>query len=144
MIFSWKWSKTYFSHKYWHFLFQICNQYALGNFLRALHVCRSKIGDVENSFHIHQIFESPQPRGCSWRGYATQEADQELKWKLRTLYVWEICVLEFLGPQRTFYFLKYFSIFECSLLCLFTKYNSLLWAIACKPVRQAPAAAKLP
>ena len=54
-------------------------------FWGALHVCRSKIGDVENSFHILHIFESPQPRGCSWRGYATQEADQELKWKLRTL-----------------------------------------------------------
>ena len=62
-------------------------------------VCRSKIGDVENSFLIHHIFESLQPRGCSWRGYATQEADQELKWKLRTLSVWEIWVLEFLEPQ---------------------------------------------
>ena len=68
-------------------------------FWGALHVCRSKIGDVENSFHIRHIFESPQPRGCSWRGYATQEADQELKWKLRTISVWEIWVLEFLGPQ---------------------------------------------
>ena len=37
----------------------------------ALHVSRSKIGDVENSFHILLIFESPQPRSCSWRGYAT-------------------------------------------------------------------------
>ena len=68
-------------------------------FWGALHVCRSKIGDVENSFHIHHIFESSQPRGCSWRGYASQEADQELKWKLRTISVWEIQVLEFLGPQ---------------------------------------------
>ena len=37
----------------------------------ALHVCRSKIGYVENLFHILLIFESPQPRSCSWRGYAT-------------------------------------------------------------------------
>ena len=49
-------------------------------FRGALYVCRSKIG-------------------CSWRGYTTQEADQELKWKLMTLSVWEIWVLEFLGPQ---------------------------------------------
>ena len=68
-------------------------------FWGALHVCRSKIGDVENSFHICQIFEFPRPRGCSWRGYATQEADQELKWKLRTISVWENWVLEFLGSQ---------------------------------------------
>ena len=68
-------------------------------FWGALHICTSKIGDVENSFHILHIFESPQPRGCSWRGYATQGADQELKWKLRTLSVWKIWVLEFLGPQ---------------------------------------------
>ena len=40
-------------------------------FWGALHVCRSKIGDVENSFHVRQIFESLRPRGCSWRGYAT-------------------------------------------------------------------------
>ncbi len=66
-----------------------CFKYVISMLLEifwcALHVCRSKIGDVENSFHIRHIFESPQPRGCSWRGYATQEADQELKWKLRTL-----------------------------------------------------------
>ena len=73
-----------FSHKYGHFLFQIC---------------RSKIVDVENLFYIHHIFESLQPPGCSWRVYATQEADQELQWKLRTLSVWEIQVLVFLGPQ---------------------------------------------
>ena len=53
-------------------------------FWGALHV-----GDVENSFHIRHIFESLQPRGCSWRGYATQEAEQELKWKLRIISVWE-------------------------------------------------------
>ena len=34
-------------------------------FLGALHVCRSKIGDVENSFHTRHIFESQEPRGCS-------------------------------------------------------------------------------
>ena len=68
-------------------------------FWGALHVCRSKIGDVENSFQIRHIFESPQPRGCFWRGYATQEADQELKWKFMTFSVWKIWVLEFLGPQ---------------------------------------------
>ena len=65
----------------------------------ALHVCRSKMSDVENLFHIRHIFESPQPWGCSWRGYATQEADQELKWKLRTNSVWENSVLEFLGSH---------------------------------------------
>ena len=69
-------------------------------FWGALHVCRSKIGDVENLFNIRHIFESRQPRGCSWRGYATQEADQELKWKLRTISVWENWVLEFLGSHR--------------------------------------------
>ena len=58
-----------------------------------------KFGDVENSFHILYIFEPLQPRGCSWRGYATQEADQELKWKLRTISVWENWVLEFLGSH---------------------------------------------
>ena len=63
-------------------------------FWGALSICRSKIGYVKNSFHILHIFESPQPRDCPWRGFATQEADQELKWKLRTLSVWE-----FLGPQ---------------------------------------------
>ena len=68
-------------------------------FWGALHVCRSKIDDVENSFYIRHIFESPQPRGCSWRGYATQEADQELKWKLRTISVWKNWVLEFLGSN---------------------------------------------
>ena len=68
-------------------------------FWGALHVCRSKIDDVENSFYIRHIFESPQPWGCSWRGYASQKADQELKWKLRTLFVWEIQVLEFLETQ---------------------------------------------
>ena len=68
-------------------------------FWGALHVCRSKIDDVENSFHTRHIFESQQPRGCSWRGYATQEADQELKWKLRTISVWENWVLEFLGSH---------------------------------------------
>ena len=47
-------------------------------FWGALHVCRSKIGDVEISFHIRHIVESQRPRGCSWRDYATQEADQEL------------------------------------------------------------------
>ena len=56
-------------------------------FWGALHVCRSKIGDVENSFQIRQIFESPWSRSCPWGGYATQEADQELKWKLRTISV---------------------------------------------------------
>ena len=61
-----------------------------GIFWGALHVCRSKIGDVENLFHILHIFESPQPWGCSRRGYATQEPDQELKWKVRTLSGWEI------------------------------------------------------
>ena len=68
-------------------------------FWGALHVCRSKIEDVEISFYIRHIFESPRPRGCSWRGYATQEADQELKWKLRTISVWENWVLEFLGSH---------------------------------------------
>ena len=57
-------------------------------FWGALHVCRSKIGDVENSFQIRHIFESPQPRGCSWGDYATQGADQGLKLKLGTLSVW--------------------------------------------------------
>ena len=33
------------------------------------------------------------------RGYATQEVDQELKWNLRALSVWEIQVLVFLGTQ---------------------------------------------
>ena len=66
-------------------------------FWGALHVYRSKIGDVQNSCHTRDIFESLRPRGCSWRGYATQEADQELKWKLRTISVWENWVLEFLG-----------------------------------------------
>ena len=68
-------------------------------FWGALHVCRSKIGDVQNSCHTRDIFESLRPRGCSWRGYATQEADQELKWKLRTISVWENWVLEFLGSH---------------------------------------------
>ena len=68
-------------------------------FWGALHVCRSKIGDVENSFWIRHIFEFPRPQGCSWRDYATQEADQELKWKLRTIFVWENWVLVFLGSQ---------------------------------------------
>ena len=68
-------------------------------FWGALHVCRSKIGDVEISFHIRHIVESQRPRGCSWRDYATQEADQELKWKLRTISVWENWVLEFLGSH---------------------------------------------
>ena len=66
-------------------------------FWGALHVCRSKIGEVENSFHTRHFFESPRPRGCSWRDYASQDADQELKWKLRTISVWENWVLEFLG-----------------------------------------------
>ena len=57
-------------------------------FWGALHVCRSKIDDVENLFHIRHIFEFPRPRGCSWRDYATQEAKQGLKWKLRTISVW--------------------------------------------------------
>ena len=70
-----------------------------GIFWGALHICRSKIGDVQNSCHTRDIFESLRPRGCSWRGYATQEADQELKWKLRTISVWENWVLEFLGSQ---------------------------------------------
>ena len=68
-------------------------------FWGALHICRSKISDVENSFCIRHVFESPQPQGCSWRGYATQEADQELKWKIRTLSIWKIWVLEFLVPK---------------------------------------------
>ena len=68
-------------------------------FWGALHVCRSKIDDVENLFPTRHIFESQEPRGCSWRGYATQEADQELKWKLRTISVWEIWVFEFLGSH---------------------------------------------
>ena len=55
--------------------------------------------DNENSFHIFHIFESLQPPWCSWGGYKTQEADQELKWKLRTISVWENWVLEFLGSQ---------------------------------------------
>ena len=63
-------------------------------FWGALHVCRSKIGDVENSFQIRHIFESLWPRGCSLRDYATQEANQELKWKLRTISVWQNRVLE--------------------------------------------------
>ena len=40
------------------------------NFWGALHICRPKIGDAENSFNILHIFESPQPRGCFWKGYA--------------------------------------------------------------------------
>ena len=56
-------------------------------FWGTLHFWRSIIGDVENSFLIHHIFESPHSRGCSWRGYASQEADQGLKWKLRTISV---------------------------------------------------------
>ena len=36
MIFWHKWSKKLFSHKYWHFLFQLCNQYAFRNFLRCI------------------------------------------------------------------------------------------------------------
>ena len=39
-------------------------------FWGALHVFRSKIGDVENTLHIRHIFESPWPQGCSWRDYA--------------------------------------------------------------------------
>ena len=50
-------------------------------------------------FHISQILESLQPWGCFWRDYATQEADQELKWKLRTISVWKNWVLEFLGSH---------------------------------------------
>ena len=88
MIFSWKWPERFIS--------QI---WAWNKFWGAFHICRSKIGDIENLFHICHIFESPQPGGCSWRGYATQETDQELKWKLRTLSVWEIWVLDFLRPQ---------------------------------------------
>ena len=53
----------------------------------ALHVYRLKIGNVENSFHVRHVLESLQPQGYSWKGYATQEVDQELKWKLRTLSV---------------------------------------------------------
>ena len=97
VIFSRKGWKPYFSPKYCHY-FKYVISMLWEIFWGALHVCRSKIGDVENSFHICHIFESPQPRGCSWRGYATQEADQELKWKLRTWSVWKVWVLEFLGP----------------------------------------------
>ena len=89
----------FFSHKYWHLLFQNCIQYALRNFLRCITCLYVKNWRCWNSFHIRLIFEFPQPRGCFWRGYATQEADQELKWKLMTLSVWKIWVLEFLGPQ---------------------------------------------
>ena len=78
-----------FSHKYGHFLFKYVISMLWEIVWGPLHICRSKIGDVKNVFHIHQIFESLQPRGRSWRGYATQEADQELKWMLRTLSVWE-------------------------------------------------------
>ena len=90
-FFWWKWSKTLFSHKYWHLLFQF-NVISMlwETYWGALHVCRSKIVDVENSFQIPHIFESSQPWGCYWRGYATHEANQELNWKLRTLSVWEI------------------------------------------------------
>ena len=99
MIFWRKWSKSFFSHKYWHLLFQNCIQYALRNFLRCITCLYVKNWRCWNSFHIRLIFEFPQPRGCFWRGYATQEADQELKWKLMTLSVWKIWVLAFLGPQ---------------------------------------------
>ena len=94
-----KWSKNIVFKSICTFCFNYVISMLWGIFWGAVHVCRSKIDDVENSFHIRHIFESPQPRGCSWRGYATQEADQELKWKLRTISVWENWVLEFLGSQ---------------------------------------------
>ena len=48
-------------------------------FWSSIHVCRSKIGNAENLSLIFHIFEYSKPWGCYWRGYATQEADQELK-----------------------------------------------------------------
>ena len=83
MIFWQKWTMS-----------QICNQYALRNFLRCITYLQ-----VKNLFHIRHIFEFQQPRGNSWRGYATQEVDQEFKWKLRTLSVRKNWVWAFLGPQ---------------------------------------------
>ena len=60
-----------FSNQVWTTLYgTVLNVYFhtnMGNFWGALHICRPKIGDVENSFHILYIFEPPQPRGSSWR-----------------------------------------------------------------------------
>ena len=84
----------FFSHKYWHLLFQNCIQYALRNFLRCITCLYVKNWRCWNSFHIRLIFEFPQPRGCFWRGCATQEADQELRWKLRAISIWDNWVME--------------------------------------------------
>ena len=94
-----KWSKSFFLTNIDIYCFKYVISMLWEFFWGALHVCRSKIVDVENSFQIRHIFESWQPRGWSWRGYATQEADQELKWKLRTISVLENWVLEFLGSH---------------------------------------------
>ena len=60
-------------------------------------VCRTKIGDFENLSHNSQTRDPRQPWGCSLGDYATQQADQELKWKLMTLFVWNFWVLEHMG-----------------------------------------------
>ena len=69
-------------------------------FWGALHICRSKLAMLKihsscvTFLSLRNLKAAPEEAS-----YATQEADQELKWNLRTLSVWKIWVLEFLGPQ---------------------------------------------
>ena len=66
--------KNIVSHKYCIFCFNYVISMLWEIFWGALNVCRSKIGDVENSSKSVTFF--------SLFNHATQETDQELKWKL--------------------------------------------------------------
>ena len=103
-------------------------------FWGALHVCMSKIWRYWNLFHNLLIFEFPQPRGCFWRGYATQEADQEPKWKLMTLSVWKIWVLEFLGPQSSHWPDFHWNVSKPWIQRIYSSENYAIVAIQCDNV----------
>ena len=91
----------FFLPKKEHFSFKSVISMIWEIFWCILVVCRTKIGDFENSSHNSHTRDPRQPRGCSWGDYATQGADQGLKLKLGTLSNWGIWVLEVLTSHST-------------------------------------------
>ena len=100
MIFHKNGPKSFFLPKNEHFSFKSVISMIWVIFWCILLVCRTKIGDFEKSSHNSHIRDPRQPRGRSWGDYATQGADQELKWKLRTISVWKNWVVKKPASKR--------------------------------------------
>ena len=93
--------KSFFLPKNEHFSFKSVISKIWVIFWCILLVYRTKIGDFEKLSHNSHIRDPRQPQGRSWEDYATQGADQGLKLKLGTLFIWKIWVLEVLTSHSS-------------------------------------------